>query len=527
MYKLVIVEDESDVRHHLIDLVKKADSKFQLVAEYENGVDAYEGIPQDMPDLMITDIRIPYIDGIELAKRIKELLPLIRIIIITGYNEFDYAKEAANLGVVGFLSKPITVGDISQLLDKASDLLDEEYLTNANVKQLESFYETHLPVVREAELYRLSHMSEVPDDYGERLAYNKINLAYRYFCICVFDHDESRTSDIQRYEQTFSIVRNLCRDSFSNLCEIDLFNRSETLCLILKSDSGFLIPDIETRIERIILRVERFSGISVSAGISKIYEDERNFSGMMGEAMHALSFRGVMGGGKVFLSDSDFTVSSIHAIAADNEFKELAYLLRYHSAEECLARMQFLRGKISGSENQGAYDYVITGILNTLIMACDNQDILYSRYQDSGSLHHRLLNYKIADEAFTFLSELIYDIRGLNEESLVGAVEQNLQRVLAYIDTHYCDADISFENTARNVNFSVSYIAALLKKKLNTSFVKYLTSLRMEKAKELLFDPRLKITDISEQLGYADPYYFSHCFKKYTGMTPKEYRNHE
>ena len=95
------------------------------------------------------------------------------------------------------------------------------------------------------------------------------------------------------------------------------------------------------------------------------------------------------------------------------------------------------------------------------------------------------------------------------------------------MDAHFCDADLSFELMAKDVNFSVSYISALFKKKMGTSFVKHLTALRMEKAKELLGDASIKIVDAAEQLGYADPYYFSHCFKKYTGVSPKEFRGLE
>ena len=105
--------------------------------------------------------------------------------------------------------------------------------------------------------------------------------------------------------------------------------------------------------------------------------------------------------------------------------------------------------------------------------------------------------------------------------------QKNLSKIINYIDSHYRDNDLSLELLAEKVDISVSYISAILKKEKNTTFVKYLTTLRMEKAKELLKNPNNKIVDIAESIGFSEPYYFSHSFKKYQGVSPKEYRNNE
>lgn len=114
----------------------------------------------------------------------------------------------------------------------------------------------------------------------------------------------------------------------------------------------------------------------------------------------------------------------------------------------------------------------------------------------------------------------------MNESKIVDSVERNMQNILDYIHTHYTDPNLNLESLAAGVNFSISYISALFKKNLNTTFVKYLTNLRMERAQELLINPDLKIVDVAQQLGYNDPYYFSFCFKRQTGVSPKEYRAH-
>lgn len=527
MYKLVIVEDERDARKRLISMIEKAGSKFELIAEYENGIDAYDGILSDSPDLVITDIRIPYINGIELAKKIREMLPLVKIIINTGFNEFDYAKEAANLGVLGFISKPVTQEDVDTLLKKVEETLDEEFLSAENLTKLETFYENNLPIIREHDLYRLSGMSAISPAFRRKLRHNNIDLDYRYFAMCVFDFDEALDGNMERYEFGLSSVRKLVSESFGGLCDVEMFSRDEKLCLILKSNDSIDISKAENLMETIILRVGRFSGMPLSVGMSNIYEGDLDFSGMLREALRALEYRGVMGGRKVFFFGNAAPAPAGKILIDDTDIRQLGYLMRYKPVEECIECLAVIRQKMETDEAQNSYYYLLTSILNTLIKSCDDLEGLYTRYSGQGGMYRRLFESKTADEVFAFFSEMTRVIRTLNDNIIVDNVENNLQKVLDYMETHYSDADISFESVAREVNFSVSYISALLKKNRNTSFIKHLTALRMEKAKELLKSPALKIIDIAEQLGYADPYYFSHCFKKYTGFSPKEFRNHE
>ena len=521
MYKLVIVEDERDVRNRLAGLIEKSGCNFEIIAEYENGIDAYDGIISDNPDLILTDIRIPYISGIDLSKMVREVFPLVKIIIITGYNEFDYAKEAANLGVIGFVSKPVTVDNIRDLLRKAEASLDDEFLTGSNLVLLSDFYQDNLPIIRENDLYRLSKMSAVPPAFEARLRGNKISLDYPYFAMCVFDFDEIPEEDAERYELVFSSIRRSVGEEFGDLCDYDLFNRYEKLCLILKYRSQPDVKELERRVERIIQRSGRYSDMPVSAGISSSFKDSRNFSAMAMEAIRALEYRSVMGGQKVFFYDNS-RIPPMKLTFDDSMIKELGYLLHSQTADECIQRIDQIRDRIIDSRN--SLYYAATGILNVLLRGCDDIEELAVRCGSPDTLYRRLYEIKTDDEIFDFLKGLTRTIRILNDGVIVDNLEYSLRRITAYMDTHYCDPDISFASLAGEVNFSVSYISALLKKRLNTSFIKMLTELRMEKAKELLADPALRIIDIAEKLGYNDSYYFSHCFKKHVGVPPKEYR---
>jgi two-component system response regulator YesN len=522
MYKLVIVEDERDVRNRLVSMIAKSESNFEVVAEYETGIDAYDGIISDNPDLILTDIKIPYINGIELSKKVREVLPLVKIIFITGYNEFDYAREAANLGVIGFVSKPVTAGNLSAFLKKAEEALDDEFLTAANLNKLSDFYRSSLPIIRENDLYRLSKMSEVTPAFESRLRVDGVSLEYRYFVSCVFDFDELSGGDAERYDRVFSSLRELAQENLEGFCDCDMFNRYETLCLLLKFGDEPDIKELELRLERIIQRADRHSETPVSVGISEVFCGGRDFASMVTQAARALEYRSVIGGQKVFFFGNAAPAIS-RLPSEDSVIRELGHILRAQPAGDCLERIELIRERFGGSRD--SHYYAATSVLNVLLRACDDLEAFYERFGSAGQLYRRLFESKTEDEIYEFLKSLATHIRGLNDNVMFDNVERNVRRVVAYMEAHFCEPDLSFESLARGVNFSVSYIGALLKKKLGTSFVKLLTEMRMKKAKELLASPELKIIDIAERLGYNDSYYFSHCFKKYTGVSPKEFRN--
>ena len=135
-YKVAIVDDEQDVRERLESMILKSPTVFELMGVYENGIDAFDGVSGNQIDLLITDIKIPYIDGIELSRKLKQTDPFLKIIIITGYDEFDYAKQAIELEVVGFISKPISQSELDKTLKKAHDKISLAYNINSSLSEL-------------------------------------------------------------------------------------------------------------------------------------------------------------------------------------------------------------------------------------------------------------------------------------------------------------------------------------------------------------------------------------------------------
>lgn len=147
MLKAILVEDEHDVRERLAHMLEQIDTEFVLTHRYENGLDAYYDLINDPPDLIITDIRMPYIDGIKLAQLVKEVEPLIKIIFITGYDELDYAKQAIELDVIGYITKPTSLSEFERVIKKAERRIKEEYHLFHTLTELNQFKLQHLPMI--------------------------------------------------------------------------------------------------------------------------------------------------------------------------------------------------------------------------------------------------------------------------------------------------------------------------------------------------------------------------------------------
>lgn len=522
MYKLVIVEDERDVRMRLASLVARSKHGFTLMAEYETGIDALEGIVTECPDIILTDIKIPYINGIDLVKEVRKVHPLVKVIIITGYNEFDYAVAAANLDVIGFINKPITFEAIDALLKKAKESLEQEYLTASNLNELSAFYENSLPIIREHDLYQLSQMTELTPAFARKLKSSGIDLEFRYFVMCVFDLDETPVQESSHSDLALSGVRKAIGPALEATFDYELFSRFETLCLLLKFNQPPDIQVIEQRIESIILHAGRYFDMPVSVGVSSVYDNNYNFKVMTKEAERALEYRSVMGGGKVFRASNSYQPLRSQVID-DKLVSDLKTAIYQRSSPQEFGGRIDKIGESINSHSDSLY-YIATSVLNTLIKACEDLTGLCKVYGSIDEIYRKLFAIKTNREVYDYLKELGQVVQELNDSVIIDNVELGLRKVICYMEAHFCDPDISFEAMAREVNFSVSYISALLKKYLNTSFVKMLTSMRMEKSKELLADPNLKLIDVADQLGYNDSYYFSHCFKRYFGISPKEYR---
>lgn len=242
----MIADDESDARDRLSSLLSSFSDSFEVVGSFANGYDTLEGVLSLCPDLLITDIKMPFIDGIEVIKRAKVELPLLQSIIISGYDSFDFAKQAIDLGVVGYISKPIAKEELATVLAKAKEILTRETTIETNISSLQEKEATELRMFQQNDLCRLLSLKDVPANLLARLEVDKIDVTRKYFIIGLFDYDQEiddisyeKSELVNYYEHQYTA------SELEGVWPYYCFDRSENVVVIINTDTPFSQEELE------------------------------------------------------------------------------------------------------------------------------------------------------------------------------------------------------------------------------------------------------------------------------------------
>lgn len=528
MYKVIIVDDEISVRQRLLNLMTKLKDRFEVVGVFENGYDALENGITLSPDLIITDIKMPYIDGIEFLRRAKLELPLVQSIIISGFDSFDYAKQAISLGVIGYITKPITFNELQETVLKAKEELDKKLLINKDLESLKIKENTALRIIADSDLRKLITLKEVPDVFIEKLKNEGINLDRKFLLLGVFDYDqESENVTFEDTELVSIYLEKYISDELEDSSfDYIIFTNNSYYNIFLLSDDEFNKEDVQSRFSRVILKMKKATKVSLSLGFSNIgtsIENGTNFRKLYRHAIRVLEYRTVVGSNIVlFYDDVDKEQAQIGKID-ENDYKAINYEILYGKVDVVKEKIESILNNITLDSFKSTYYFILNNLIDCLLKSCVNLQLLFTQYMSNIEIMQNVMNLKTSESLSSFFNNLVDEIDKINKACRQSGVENSYTRIKNYIEKNYANSLLSLEDVANELGYSVSYISAILKKN-NTSFTKYLTGVRMEKAKQLLANPENKMLMIANEVGYEDPYYFSHCFKKYTGISPLEYR---
>ena len=531
MYKVILVDDETSVRERLLNLVGKLNEDFEIIGVYENGFDALINGVTLNPDLIITDIKMPYIDGITLIQKAKLELPFVQSIIISGFDSFDYAKQAISLGVIGYISKPITFDELKETMEKAKHELDSKLRIDKDLKHLKNTENVALKLIHDSDLCTLLTLKEAPEIFKNKLINDGIDLDYKYLIFGIFDNDTEKENvtfeeneNISLYLESY-IYDELKDASFKSI----VFRNGNSYNIFLLSNEPFNHEDVEARFSRVVIKMKKGTNVSLSLGFSETgsgINSDTSFRKLYRHASRVLEYRTVVGSNIVlFYDDVDKEQTPVGKID-DNDFKAISYEVLYGRIEIAKEKTVKILNNITLDSFQSTYYFILSNLIDCLLKSCINLQKLFSEYMSNIEIMKNVMNTKTNDTLLNFINNLVDEIDKINKSSRQKGVENSFNRIKDFIENNYTNSLLSLDDVANELGYSVSYTSAILKKN-NTSFTKYLTSVRLEKAKILLANPDNKLLMIANEVGYEDPYYFSHCFKKYTGISPLEYRTNE
>lgn len=533
MLKMIIADDEVNVREGLKEVIHWAEMGIEIIADAQDGQEAFELCQQLKPDILLTDIRMPMMDGLEAALKLKELEDPVRIIIISGAQDFNYAKTALSLNADGYILKPIKIHELQETVNKVVSSITMERNREEKNQQLKQQLHENMPVLREKFLANLTKgMYKSEQDAQSKLDFFGLPFDTNSpLVVAVMQIDEYEKA-IERYSEehkqllTFSVTNILEEIAERNQAGIAFCMNENEYVTIFNPSAHNGNRHLEI-CQEMIDCVNKFLKLSVSIGVGnpipKVYDLHYSYQ----EAHLAIAYKFYTG------KDSILQIGDFQATKNDLEYPKL------YEVENKLINFMKLGNKPEVSR-------MVADIFHTL---CANHNLPVDYVQSisielihmaSRTLYEFGENIQLIMTDYSTLFSEVYSKREASElrdtmlaffvkltdyfaQKQTHKNSRTIEKIKDIISQKYME-NLTVARLSEEVYLSPNYISLIFKQETGESVTEHLTKVRMEAAKELLKSPDLKILDISEMVGYENSTYFSTVFKKYTGMHPQKFR---
>jgi len=520
-YKVCLVEDEIVTREGIRDNVNWKANGFEFCGEAPDGEMALPLLRTVKPDVLITDIKMPFMDGLQLCKIIRERMPWMKIIILSGHDEFEYAQEAIKLGVTEYLLKPVTVQDIHKVLQKVTSQLDQERIEKENLKKLQDQVEENRIILKERLLLKLVVGAVSSTEAVEKSQLLGLDLIARYYLVIIIKAelgDRSEQFDYAEYQQVHEIVSGL----MENNPDVFLLKKDwDELVLVMKGNTlEYLEEERDLLLDQIKQEVKR-TRYQLTIGIGTPQKRITDIYQSFVEAL--VSIQNAAYENK---SGSYHAVDRAEFLKVDKSAVEdyLRYGVKEGFDEFFNAYLRPL-GE-TALKSDPIKDYIFVDVVVATVKLVNdlggNIDLVIP---ELNSIETILTNIRTIEQLREQAYEILMSALAFRDARTSSLYTGMIQQAKAYIDHHYADPNLSLNEVAAHVSLSSSHFSVVFSQEARQTFKDYLTEIRIKKAKELLRTTALRSADISYQVGYNDPHYFSHVFRKNTGLSPTEFRS--
>ena len=293
LYRVLLVDDEEDIREGISRKMDWLGLGFSLVGEAANGQDALELAESLRPDVILTDIKMPFMDGLELCRILTDRLPAARFVVFSGFDAFEYAKQAIQMNVVEYILKPINADELSAVLRRLKDQLDRERAERRNVELLRSRYTENLPVLRELFYANLLDGHIEPGTERERAAHLDIDLQGEEWAVGLAYIGSDRRDALS----TLSVQKLLEESLTADRCRLTLYN--DWVAVIVSLTESFTIYDLIRVLDRVCTLAASYLGLTLTVGVGAPCKELSGMARSAAEARTALEYRSMVGRGQV------------------------------------------------------------------------------------------------------------------------------------------------------------------------------------------------------------------------------------
>lgn len=530
--KVFLVEDEVIIRSGVKKSINWEQEGYEFVGEASDGELAYPMILKEKPDILITDIRMPFMDGLELSRLVKKELPDIKILILSGYDEFEYAKKAIKIGVTEYLLKPISAAKLTEVLNAVAETIRQE---NEEKNLLETYF-AEMRENTERDKMRLFEKLLMGDlsmgeilEAGERFGMNLGASCYKIVLFKILANLENHVYAEQMVDACSSVEQ-----AASMMEGVYVFQRGVEgwAFLLTAQDEKSMEESAKILYQNLKQAMKNYTQLEYFGGIGSTVPRIRSLKQSFREADRAFAARFVEEANQI-ISQKEFEKSQMEeglkmqgVVQIGKSREMLQKFLSNGTREEVKA---FSDAYISGIEEENirstmVRQYVVIDVCIVILSFCERISSANRLQEEAEELQKMMQKIHSLSEIKKYVVRLLNEAIELRDAESGRRYSDLIAAAKKEIENHYMTEEISLNTVAISVGMSPSYFSSIFSKEAGKTFVEYLTEVRIEKAKEFLMCSSMKTSEIGYEVGYKDPHYFSYIFKKVQGCSPKEYR---
>lgn len=531
MLKVFLVEDEFVVREGIKKNIDWQAHGYEFCGEASDGELAFPMIQKLKPDIVITDIRMPFMDGLALSRLIKKELPWVEIIILTGFEEFEYAKEGIKIGIAEYLTKPISGEELLKEVNGVAARIEEKRKElETREKYNREMEENFLQERKDLFQHLVTGSKSLPEllEIAEDLEMDLSALWYKIVLWKVQSvhhaHDE--------YSKSVVEIEQRLKEVYSEK-QILVFDRNlEGKAFLLKADSKEELEQVQKEVlgkmEEILSeygQIRYFGGVGLPVNrLRELPLSFENASRAFAQRYLIKENRILSGEGleqKLYIEKDEFNISGVDPKQMDRA-KVKEFLKTGQQEEVVYFVEEFFKALGTSAMKSSMFRQYIAMDIYFCIM--DFLDGLQGQKEEIEALDASSDVFQSEENVARYTINVIQKALEIRDKVASNRYGDVVDEAIRYIEQNYADEELSLNVLASHVRFSPNHLSMIFSQQTGQSFIKYLTDYRMNKAKELLRCTGKRSSEIGLEVGYKDPHYFSYLFKKTQGMTPTQYR---
>ncbi len=530
-YSVLLVDDEEDVIRIIMKKLDWESMGLVIIGHAANGVEALEMAEELSPDIVMTDIKMPYMDGLILCKKLKELSRTIRVIIFSGFDEFEYAKEAIKMEAAEYLLKPVNAVELKEVFERVKNDLDRELDEKRNTDKLRAYYMESLPVLQESFYMALLEGRIAPEQIGRYMDSYQVQLQGPYYVVAVLHLSQQSLEEESRMDPFLQAVsvRKFAEEQVEDRWRSRVVIYLGDIIMISQMHSREEMLEYTNEMDRLCRMAKKVCNARITAGIGYLCDNLEQLPLSYQGAKQAVSYR-VLYGNTRAISISEVEPAEHVELNWEDVYstyiQQIMKKVRVGEQDGLEKAISQFTEWLSGEQiSMQKYRIVMMELVAELFRFTASHNLNPENvFGGNGDVYSQVLQMESAEVLDRWLRRVCTNLQNAVMNERQDSTKFFVKNAEEYVKEHFADQDLGVDEVCRKLNVSAAYFSTIFKKETGKTFVRYLTDYRMEKAVNMLMTGNEKTYVIAEKVGYAEPNYFSYVFKKQFGMSPSKYK---